>query len=144
MRLSQLIKIKTKSKKRLGRGIGTGRGKTGGRGTKGQKARGKIPSTFTGSLPLYKKLPLRRGLGNPKFAPKPKAISLSSLNIFPARSIVDIEKLLKMKIINNKEIMRGVKILATGKIEKILTVKLKVSESARKKIEGKGGKIENV
>lgn len=144
MRLSQLIKIKTKSKKRLGRGIGTGRGKTGGRGTKGQKARGKIPITFTGSLPLYKKLPLRRGLGNPKVTPKPKTITLSHLNIFPARSIVDIEQLAKMKIITEKEIMHGVKVLATGKIEKILTVKLKVSESARKKIEGKGGKVENV
>lgn len=144
MKLSQSIKIKTKSKKRLGRGIGSGRGKTGGRGTKGQKARGKIPITFTGSLPLYKKLPLRRGLGNPKVTPKPKAITLSHLNIFPARTVVDIEKLLKVKIISSKGLTRGVKVLATGKIEKALTVKLPVSGLARKKIEGKGGKVENV
>lgn len=68
MKLHQLTKIKTKDKKRLGRGIGSGKGKTAGRGTKGQKARGKIPQTFTGGLSLYKKLPLRRGYGNPKMS----------------------------------------------------------------------------
>ena len=58
--------------KRLGRGIGSGKGKTGGRGSKGQKARGKVPLAFAGSnLPLYKKLPLRKGLGNRKVSGKP-------------------------------------------------------------------------
>ncbi len=62
MNLSQLLKIKTKGLRRLGRGVGSGRGKTSGRGTKGQKARGKIPLNFTGAMALYKKLPRRRGL----------------------------------------------------------------------------------
>lgn len=141
MELNNLMKVKTKSKKRIGRGIGSGRGKTAGRGTKGQKARGKIPAGFTGSSPLYKKLPLKRGLGNTKISAKPVVISLSALNVFKAKEVVDLEKLLKAKIISEKDIKRTVKILG-GEIEKELIVKLPVSKSARKKIEAKGGKAE--
>lgn len=131
-------------KKRLGRGIGSGKGKTGGRGTKGQKARGKIPVSFTGNLPLYKKLPLRRGLGNPARSPKPRVISLLRLNEFPARATVDMESLVKMKIVTDKQIKDGVKILATGDLKKALTIKLPVSQSARQKIEAAGGKVKDV
>lgn len=131
-------------KKRLGRGIGSGKGKTAGRGTKGQKARGKIPAAFTGSLPLYKKLPLRRGLGNPTKSAKPKTLSLSELNVFPARSTVDIEQLIKAKVLSEKEARRGVKILATGSLKKALTVKLPVSKSAREKIAKEGGTLKDV
>ena len=77
-------------KKRLGRGIGSGKGKTAGRGTKGQKARGKIPATFVGSLPFYKKLPLRRGQGNPKLSDKLVPIKLSKLNVFKSKTVVDL------------------------------------------------------
>ncbi|MBI2330055.1 50S ribosomal protein L15 [Candidatus Daviesbacteria bacterium] len=129
-------------KKRLGRGIGSGKGKTSGRGTKGQKARGKIPATFTGSLPLYKKLPLKRGKGNLKVSSKPKIINLNKLNIFKAKEVIDIAKLLDEKIISLKEAKKGIKILGNGEIEKALTIKLPVSDSARKKIEKAGGKIE--
>ena len=141
MKLHQLLKVKTRDKKRVGRGLGSGKGKTAGRGTKGQKARGKIPVGFVGSLPLYKKLPLRRGLGNPKLSLKMKPISLSALNKFSAKSVVDLAGLIKMKIISPKDAKFGVKILG-GNIEKSLIVKLPVSVSARKSIEQHGGKID--
>lgn len=131
-------------KKRLGRGIGSGKGKTAGRGTKGQKARGKIPVSFTGNLPLYKKLPLRRGLGNPAKSPKPKTISLSRLNDFPARASIDLEQLIQTKLLSEKEARFGVKILATGDLKKALTIKLPVSNSARQKIEAVRGKVKDV
>ena len=130
--------------KRLGRGIGSGKGKTAGRGTKGQKARGKIPATFTGGLSLYRKLPLKRGKGNPNFSIKPKLISLSQLNVFKTKEVVDINKLLEAKIISGPEAKKGVKLLSNGELTKQLTIKLPMSASAQKKIEKLGGKIENV
>jgi|Napbiome12C3dose_1001474.scaffolds.fasta_scaffold00024_51 large subunit ribosomal protein L15 len=144
MKLNELLRVKSRSKKRLGRGLGSGKGKTGGRGTKGQKARGTIPVTFTGGLSLYKKLPLRRGKGNRQVSVKPKIISLSQLNVFKDKEVVDINKLQEAKIISAKEIKKAVKILGTGEITKVLTIKLPVSASARRKIEELGGKVENV
>jgi len=144
MKLDELIKIVTRSKKRLGRGIGSGKGKTGGRGTKGQKSREKIPVGFSGSLSLYKKLPLRRGKGNPKVLTKTKVISLSDLNTFKSKSVVDMNGLLQNRIITEKEARVGVKILGNGGITKALIVKLPISKSARAKIEKKGGKVEHV
>lgn len=142
MSLHQLIKIKSKGKKRLGRGVGSGRGKTAGRGTKGQKSRGKIPVAFSGSgLPLYKKLPLRRGLGNPKISSKPFVLNLGDLAEFKAKSVVDIEELLKHGLINKRDAKKGVKILGNGEIKAALTVKLPVSQKAKKKIEDRGGKV---
>lgn len=144
MKLHELNKAKTKSRKRVGRGLGSGKGKTGGRGSKGQKARGKIPVGFTGSLPLYKKLPLRRGKGNPKISRKVKVISLSALNVFKSKSVIGIEELIKEKIISPKDAKKGVKILGNGEVNIALTVKLPVTNSAQKKIESKGGKVKNV
>lgn len=144
MKLHELLKVRKRSKKRIGRGIGSGKGKTGGRGTKGQKARGKIPATFTGDLPLYKKLPLKRGKGNAKKSIKPKLINLSKLNVFKAKTVVDIAKLQEAKIISEKEAMKGVKVLGTGELDKELIVKLPVSGSALKKIERYGGRVINV
>lgn len=144
MKLHELSKVNKRRKKRIGRGIGSGKGKTSGRGTKGQKARGKIPATFTGSLSFYKKLPLKRGKGNPKAAIKPKIINISKLNIFKAKTIVDIEVLLEAKIISEKEIKKGIKILGNTKVDNALTVKLPVSDSARKEIEKSGGKVVDV
>lgn len=144
MKLHKLSKTISSRKKRLGRGLGSGKGKTAGRGSKGQKARGKIPLSFTGSLPLYKKLPLKRGFGNPHLSEKSVLIKLSQLNIFKANTTVDLEQLIKAKIINQKDSKRSVKVLGNGEIEKALTVKLAVSASARQKIEKKGGKVENV
>lgn len=142
MKLHQLLKVKSKIKKRIGRGLGSGKGKTGGKGTKGQKARGKIPAGFTGSLSLYKKLPLKRGKGNPKITQKVKPVSLSTLNKIKAKSIVDINKLIEEKIITSKDAKRGVKILGNGEINIALIIKVPVSSAARKKVEKRGGKVE--
>lgn len=145
MKLHQLLKVKTKSRKRAGRGIGSGLGKTAGRGTKGQKARGKIPVGFSGAgLPTFKKLPKRAGLGNRKVSAKAKLLNLSKLNVFKPNSMVDLEQLMKAKLINEKDIKRGVKILAGGEITISLTVKLPVSKKAIKEIDNAGGKVENV
>lgn len=143
MKLHELLKVNKRSKKRIGRGLGSGKGKTGGRGTKGQKARGKIPATFIGGLPIYKKLPLKKGKGNPKLNRSKLPVKLSQLNIFKDKTIVDIEKLIEAKIISAKEARRGVKILNHGEVDTILIIKLPISGSARKKIEAKGGKIEH-
>lgn len=144
MKIHELIKIKARSKKRVGRGLGSGKGKTAGKGTKGQKVRGKIPIGFVGSLPLYKKLPLRRGLGNPKISNKPKLIPLSKLNIFKPKSVVGVEELIGAKIILEEEAKKGLKILGNGEINIALTIKLPVSAKARQLIEKKGGKVEDV
>ncbi len=145
MKLNELAAIKERNKKRLGRGLGSGKGKTGGRGSKGQKARGKIKLGFVGSnFPLYKVLPKKRGEGNPKLSTDMKPINLDDLSKFDSKTIVDLESLLKFGIITEKDIKRGVKVLGSGEIKTALTVKLPVSESAKVKIEKAGGKIENV
>ncbi|TSC66752.1 MAG: large subunit ribosomal protein L15 [Microgenomates group bacterium Gr01-1014_80] len=135
MKLSELTKIKTKGKKRVGRGPGSGFGKTAGRGSKGQKARGKIPAGFIGgTLPLYKKLPLRRGKGNLKSATNYKVVPLSALAKFKSKTVVDLEKLLEEKIITRKDLKKGVKILDGGDIKTSLTIKLPVSKKVKLKI----------
>lgn len=128
--------------KRVGRGIASGKGKTAGRGTKGQKARGKIPLGFSGDVAFYKKLPKRKGLGNPKIFKSPKIVKVSALNIFPARTTIDLEQLLSLKIIDEKDAKKGVKILGTGELKKPLTIKLPVSKIAKEKILKGGGKVE--
>lgn len=132
------------TKKRLGRGIGSGKGKTAGRGTKGQKARGKIPSVFTGSLAFFKKLPLKRGKGNAKVSSKSTLVRLDKLAVFKPQTIIDAAKLLEEKIISPKQAKKGIKILGGGEFKNALVIKLPVSESARKSIEKAGGKVENV
>lgn len=152
MKLHTLPKIINKQSKRKGRGIGSGLGKTAGRGTKGQKARGKIPLAFTGAgLPMYKKLPKRAGLGNRKVSSKMKLIKLSQLTIYKPKTVVDLEQLLNSKLINKNDAKIGVKILAEGKsrsnrdkLSVPLIVKLPVSRTALKEIESVGGKVEHV
>ncbi len=145
MKLNQLQKAVTKSNKRLGRGLGSGKGRTAGRGSKGQKARGKMPVGFSGAgLPTYKKLPLRRGLGNRVISLKPKPINLNKLNIFKSKTVIDLEYLLKAKLIGEKDIKRGVKILSGGGLTQSLIIRLPVSKKAKIEIEKKGGKVENV
>lgn len=144
MRLHQLAKITKKTKKRVGRGIGSGRGKTAGRGSKGQKARGKIPIGFTGSLPLYKKLPLKRGKGNPSVSPKATVVSLSQLATFPAKATINLESLLKADIIKKGDLPKGIKILGVGEVREGWVIKeVSVSAKVRSQIESKGGRIEN-
>lgn len=142
MNLHQLVKVTTRSKKRLGRGTGSGKGKTSGRGTKGQKARGRVAAGFIGgTLPLYKRLPFRRGLGNPKRTPPMVPLSLSRLEQFATGSVVGLTELIEAGIIKEKATKYGVKIVGTGQINKKLTVKLPTSASAAAKIEKTGGKV---
>ena len=87
MNLSELTQIVDKSKKRVGRGQGSGKAKTAGRGTKGEKARGKTRAGFEGGqLPLIKRLPFRRGLGNTSHKPKPLVVNAQRLSVLPADS----------------------------------------------------------
>lgn len=145
MYLQTLISIKSRKKKRLGQGHGSGRGKTAGRGTKGQKARGKIPLSFEGgALPLIKRLPFRRGKGKHKvFKKKPLVINVKVLNLLPKGSIVDLKALIEKKIVDENDAkVYGVKVLGEGELNVPLIVRLKTSKGAAKKIEKAGGKIE--
>jgi len=144
MKLNNLEKTLKTSKKRLGRGIGSGKGKTGGRGMKGQKARGKIPAAFIGgSLPLYKKLPFVRGWGNMKAKEKPVVVSLNELNRFKASSEVTVASFVSVGLITEADSKkRGIKVLDRGELTvKGLSIKLPVSAKAKIKIESAGGKV---
>lgn len=143
--LNKLPKITQPEKKRLGRGHGSGRGKTAGRGTKGQKARGKIsPIAGFGSMALIRRLPLMRG----KYRNKPKSrrsliVNIKYLNLLPKNSIVDSDLLITHHIVTSDEAKKcGVKILGDGNINIPLIVRLPISSSAAKKIEAAGGKVE--
>ncbi|HSA83667.1 MAG TPA: 50S ribosomal protein L15 [Patescibacteria group bacterium] len=145
MNLSNLQKIKAKSKKRVGLGHGSGRGKTSGRGTKGLKARGRVPLDFEGgALPLIKRLPFLRGKGrNKSLQHKPVVLNVSALNGLVKGSVVDIEALIKNKIVAAEEAkVYGVKILGDGELGVALTVKVTTSKGAAAKIEKAGGKVE--
>lgn len=143
MTLSNLPKTTQKSLRRVGRGAGSGRGKTAGRGTKGQKSRRNIPLAFEGgALPLVKRLPFLRGRGRNKvFKSHPLAINISSLNKFSKKTTIDIDTLIKYGIVGDEARKRGVKILSDGDLNVPLIVKLQVSAAARKKIEKAGGAV---
>lgn len=143
MTLDSLPKIVTKPKKRLGRGHGSGKVKTSGRGTKGQKARENIKLTFAGSslqASWLKRLPLWRGKGkNKSHSKKPLAVNLKYLNSLKPHTEVTLETLQKANIIAKN--VTAVKILGDGELTIPLIFKLPVSKSAAKKIEKAGGKI---
>ena len=128
--------------KRIGRGHGSGQGKTAGKGHKGQKARagrGLQIGFEGGQMPLPRRIP-KRGFNN-IFATPYTIINLAVLNRFEEGAVVDAEALLNAGIINKAPY--GVKVLGNGKIEKALTVKVAAfSESAKAKIEAAGGKAE--
>lgn len=145
MNLNKLPALKKREKKRLGQGHGSGRGKTAGRGTKGQNARGKRPLSFEGgALPLIKRLPFRRGKGRNKvFKKKPLIVNVVALNLLPKNTTVDIKTLIAKHIVDEHDAkMYGVKILGDGKLTVPLIVMLPVSKGAAKKIEQAGGKVE--
>lgn len=144
MKLQNITKITKKSKKRLGLGHGSGRVKTSGRGTKGQKARTDIPLRFEGgALALIKRMPFHRGKGkNKMFGKKPIILNVKVLNILDKGSIVNIKTLASRKIIDEKEAkLYGIKILGDGDLKIALTVELPVSAGALKKIEKAGGRV---
>ncbi len=145
MKLSSLKKITKKRQKRLGQGHGSGRGKTGGRGTKGQNAKGSRPLSFEGgALTLIKRLPFMRGKGkNKSFANGPIVVNVKALNLLKKDSIVDIKSLTENHIVDSESAKKyGIKILGDGKISVSLVVKLPVSKGAAKKILAAGGKVE--
>lgn len=146
MKLHTIIKTTDRSKRRLGQGHGSGRGKTAGRGTKGQKARSSIPISFEGgALPLIKRLPFRRGKGkNNPFRKGPVILNVKILNYLKKESVVDIDLLVKNKLVDEFEAKQfGVKILGEGDLRVPLIVRLPVSRGALQKIEKSGGKVEN-
>ena len=145
MKISNLTKITTRSNKRLGRGHGSGRGKTAGRGTKGQKAKGNIPLSFEGgALTLIKRLPFMRGKGkNKSFKKGPIIINVKVLNLLKKGTIVDVNSLIENKIVDSEYAKKnGIKILGDGDLNVPLIVKLPVSKGAAKKILKAGGKVE--
>lgn len=141
--LNNLIAIKSRTKKRVGRGESSGKGKTSARGMKGQKARGKLPLSFEGGqLPIVKRLPFRRGIGN-RPAKEKFALSLSRLEIFKEGEKVDIGALVDKGIIAEADKNKKIKIVA-GKIEKALKIALPASAAAKKAIEKAKGSLIDV
>lgn len=144
--LSQLPKVVEKSKKRIGRGHGSGKVKTGGRGTKGQKARGSIKIGFEGGqLPIIERLPYLRGKGrnkstNLKLLGKYMPISIAKLALLPDKTHVTLETLKKFNII--KAEVNRVKIVGNEKLSISLTVSVSCSRSAREAVEKAGGNVE--
>ena len=132
----------TKNRKRIGRGPGSGTGKTSGKGHKGQNDRsggGVKPGFEGGQMPLQRRLPKRgfTSLNKKIYA----LVNLRDLDVFEAGAVVDVEALGKAGLIN--EIKDGVKVLADGELSKSLTVQAhKFSKSATAKIEAAGGKAE--
>ncbi len=131
-----------KKKKRIGRGPGSGHGKTSCRGHKGQKSRsgGSIPPGFEGGqMPLQRRLP-KRGFTN-IFKKNYALINIRDLKRFNSNSDLDIEALKSSGLV--KKVKDGVKLLGNGEISYPVTIKVnKVSKTAREKIEAAGGKIE--
>ncbi|MDO4813772.1 MAG: 50S ribosomal protein L15 [Gemella sp.] len=144
MRLHELQPVEgsRKVRNRVGRGIGSGNGKTSGRGQKGQKARsggGVRPGFEGGQNPLFRRIP-KRGFNNVN-RKEYALVNLSDLNKFEDGSVVTLEALLEAKVV--KKELSGLKVLATGKLEKKLTVKAhKFSSSAKEAIEAAGGVCE--
>jgi large subunit ribosomal protein L15 len=133
----------TRERVRIGRGHGSGKVKTGGKGTKGQKARagGGVPPYFEGGqLPLIRKLPYRRGFRNPFRVPF-REVNVRDLAEFPEGSSVGPEEFEIAGVLRGKA--GPVKVLGQGDITIKLTVRAhKVSAGAREKIEAAGGRIE--
>lgn len=133
----------THAKKRVGRGSGSGLGKTSGRGQKGQKARsgGSINPVFEGGqLPLYRRIP-KRGFSNHMFKTTYAVINVEQLNAFADGTVVTPALLKEAGIIKNQ--LDGIKVLGTGKLEKKLTIQAnKFSTSALEKIKESGSKAE--
>ena len=130
-------------RRRVGRGPGSGLGKTSGKGEKGQKARSgvSIPATFEGGqLPLYRRLP-KRGFSNAQFKIKYAVINVCDLNKFDDGAVVTPEILHEAGLLKNQ--LDGVKVLGNGKLEKKLTIQAnKFSTSALDKIKEAGSKAE--
>jgi large subunit ribosomal protein L15 len=131
-----------KAKKRVGRGVGAGSGKTAGRGNKGQNARsggGVRPGYEGGQMPIHRRLP-KRGFKN-YFKKIFAIVNVKDLNRFEDQSVVDEIALIKSGLV--KGARDGIKVLGNGEIQVALNLRVnKISASAREKVEAAGGKIE--
>ena len=144
MKLNELAPARGahKSPRRLGRGVGSGRGKTAGRGTKGYNSRsggGVRPGYEGGQMPLHRRLP-KRGFTN-IFRKNIAVVNVRDLAKFDKDSVVDAAALVAAGLVKGKK--DGIKLLGHGEIKHSLEVKVnQVSKSAREKIEAAGGKVE--
>ena len=133
----------TKERKRIGRGAGSGQGKTAGKGHKGQKARagrGMRPGFEGGQMPLQRRVP-KRGFNN-IFRTEMAIVNVAALEAnYEAGAVVTIDSLIEKGLV--KKVLDGVKVLGYGEITKALTVQANaISESAKQKIEAAGGNAE--
>ncbi len=144
MKLHELKPAKgaTKARKRIGRGVGSGSGKTAGRGTKGHNSRsggGVRPGFEGGQMPLHRRLP-KRGFTN-IFKKQIAVINIRDLDRFETGSVVDEAALVRSGLVKNRR--DGIKLLSEGEINIALTVKIDaISRNAKEKIEAAGGTVE--
>ena len=143
MKLHELNNLEAKNRKRIGRGPGSGTGKTSGKGHKGQNARsggGVRPGFEGGQLPLYRRLS-KRGFNNYNFRTVYATVNVSDLCVFEDGTVVDADLLKKTGLVNKE--LDGIKVLGNGELTKKLTVKAnKFSSVAKEKIEKIGGTTE--
>jgi len=132
----------TKDRKRIGRGVGSGWGKTAGRGSKGQNARsggGVRPGYEGGQMPIHRRLP-KRGFTN-IFKKIMAVVNVNDLSRFESGAVVDEATLVRSGLVKGR--MDGIKLLGQGEIDIALTVKINaISRSAKAKIEAAGGTVE--
>ena len=142
MKLNELTSSGYAKAFRKGRGVGSGNGKTAGRGHKGQNSRsggGVRPGFEGGQMPLYRRLP-KRGFNNTRFASHYIEINVQDLEIFADGTTVDSALLADTGILSVAKVNDGIKVLGTGVLTKKLVVKAKkFSASAKEKIEKAGG-----
>lgn len=139
--LNSLVKVMSKSSKRVGRGQGSGKSKTSGRGQKGQNSRNKLSITHShyegGQRSLMKRLPYRRGKGNPKMSEKPVVVKTEQLVKLKISGVVDAQALIKAGLIKPEEGAKIIKILGAGFPQKNVEIKLPVSKQLAGKLNGK-------
>ena len=144
MKLNELMpSVPRKARKRVGRGESSGLGKTAGKGSNGQKSRaggGTKPGFEGGQMPIIRRTP-KRGFSNYPFKKEYAIINLDVLNRFEEGTVVTPELLLETGLVS--KMLDGLKVLGNGNLEKKISVEAhKVSKSAQKAIEEKGGSVE--
>jgi large subunit ribosomal protein L15 len=137
--------LKYKDRKRVGRGIGSGHGKTSGRGHKGAKARSGYSGRIAwegGQMPLFRRIP-KRGFNNKNFRKVFTTINVGQLNDFEAGAIVDLDAVLSAGITSKAKHSNLFKLLGDGELTKNLKVRVNaITAAARQKVEAAGGEVE--